>query len=126
MRKIFASVATVCALFGSASASYAFEAMLGGAFALRDHPGSRHPIMILESGDIVNIDHCNNSWCAVRHGPHVGYIYMPKVLDGNVYGPRGGVAGVQDGGPAEIGADIVTAPIGAAGNAVNAGVSILQ
>jgi hypothetical protein len=121
MRKICVSLAFVFALIGSGSVACAFEAMLGGSFALQDHPGARHPIMILESGDIVSIDHCDKSWCAVKHGPHVGYIYMPKVLDGKVYGPRG-VAGVQDDGPAEI----ITAPLHAAGDVVTAGVSILQ
>jgi hypothetical protein len=121
MRKICISLAAVFALIASASVASAFEAMLGGSFALRDHPGARHSIMVLEPGDIVSIDHCEKSWCAVKHGPHVGYIYMPKVLDGKIYGPRG-VAGVQDDGPAEI----ITAPFHAAGDVVNAGVSILQ
>jgi hypothetical protein len=126
MRNICVSLAAASALLASASASYAFEAMLGGPFALRDHPGARHALMTLEAGDIVKIDHCNKSWCAVTHGPHVGYIYMPHVLDGRIYGPHGDVVGVQDGGPAEIGAGIVTAPIDAAGEALNAGVSILR
>ncbi|WP_424362886.1 hypothetical protein [Methylocystis parvus] len=126
MRKIYISLLAVSALLASGAAANAFEAMLGGAFALRDHPGARHPIMVLQAGDIVMIDHCDKSWCAVTHGPHVGYIYMPRVLDGRVYGPHGDVMGVQDGGPAEIGASIVTAPINAAGDVLNAGVSVLQ
>jgi hypothetical protein len=126
MRKLHVILVAIGAVIGSASSAFAFQAMLGGNFALHDHPGSRHHVMVLAAGDIVNIDHCERSWCAVTHGPHVGYIYMPRVLDGRVYGPRGDVAGVQDDGPAEIGAAIVGAPIDAAGQAVNAGVSILQ
>lgn len=126
MRKVYVSLLAASALLGSGAAANAFEAMLGGAFALRDHPGARHSVMVLQPGDIVKIDRCDKSWCAVTHGPHVGYIYMPRVLDGTIYGPRGDVMGAQDGGPAEIGAGIVTAPFDAAGEALNAGVSILQ
>lgn len=118
---LIAAVASV----GSASSASAFEAMLGGNFMLHAHPNGPH-LMTLAAGDIINIDHCNHSWCAVSHGPHAGYIYMPRVLDGTVYGPRGGVAGYQDGGPAELGVAIVSAPVMAAGQIVDAGVSVLR
>jgi hypothetical protein len=125
MRKLCYSVIAALALAVSASSASAFEAMLGGNVILHAHPNGRH-LMTLAAGDIVDIDHCNHSWCAVTHGEHAGYLYLPRVADGNVYGPRGGAAGVQDGGPAELAAGIVTAPVRAAGNVVNAGVSILR
>lgn len=126
MRKLCLSLVAAVAVLGAAPAAYAFEAMLGGSFGLHEHPGSRHHIMTLGAGDIVNIDHCDHGWCAVTHGPHSGYIYLSRVLDGRVYGPRGGTMGVQDSGPAELGAAIVTAPFDAAGEVLDAGVSVLR
>jgi hypothetical protein len=122
MRKLCLSVIAAGALVGSAPGASAFEAMLGGNFALHDHPRSHHHIMILGAGGIVNIDHCDHGWCAVTHGPHTGYIYLTHVLDGRVYGPRDGSYGYRDGGPAEL----FTAPANAAGEAFDAGVSILH
>lgn len=112
MRKLCLSLVAVGALVGSVSTASAFEAMLGGNFALYDRPHSRHQIMTLGAGEIVNIDRCDRGWCVVTQ-PQAGYIYWSRVLDGNVYGPRGGV------GPAEAAAGLVTAPI-------NAGLSILR
>jgi hypothetical protein len=126
MRKPYFSVVAAGALIATVPCASAYEAMLGGNFALHARPYSRHHIMTLAAGDIVNIDHCNHDWCAVTHGPHAGYLYMPRTLDGHVYGPRGGTAGVQDGGPAEVGADLVGAPFDAVGNALDAGVSIMR
>jgi hypothetical protein len=125
MRKLYLSITAAGALVGWASTTSAFEAMLGGNFALHPHPYSRHHIMTLGAGDIVNINNCDHGWCAVTHGPHAGYIYLSRVLDGTIYGPRGGTYGEQDGGLAEIGG-AVAAPFNAAGDAVNAGVSFLR
>ncbi|QGM99298.1 hypothetical protein [Methylocystis parvus] len=125
MRKLRLSLLALAALAGGASNANAYEAMLGGNFVLHTQPHGRH-LMTLAAGDIVNIDHCDHSWCAVTHGPHAGYLYMPRTLDGNLYGPHGGVAGYQDGGPAELGLAVISAPVDAAGDVVNAGVSVLR
>ena len=122
MRKLCLSLIAAGALVGWASTACAFEAMLGGNFGLYAHPHWRHHIMTLGAGDIVNIDNCDRGWCAVTHGPHAGYIHVSRVLDGRVYGPRGGVAGYRDGGATEL----FTAPADAAGEALDAGVSILR
>lgn len=125
MCRLRVCLAAVGALIGLISTASAFEAMLGGTFALHPRPNSRHHIMLLGAGEIVDIDRCNHGWCLVRHGEHTGYVYMPRVLDGNVYGPgRGG--GGSDDGFADVGAGVVTAPVRAAGEAVDAGVSILR
>jgi len=123
MRKLCLSLIAAFSL--AATGANAYEAMLGGNFVLHSAPHGHH-LMTLAAGDIVDIDHCNRSWCAVTHGPHTGYLYMPRTLDGNAYGPHGGVAGYQDGGPAELGAAIVTAPVMAAGTVLDAGVSVLR
>jgi len=130
MRKLCLSLIAAGALVGSVSNASAFEAMLGGDFPLHTRPHGHH-IMTLVYGDIVNIDRCDHSWCWVTHGPDAGYIYMSRVLDGRVYGPRGGGYGgggygYGDGGLLGVGADIVTAPVSAAGDVVDAGVSILR
>lgn len=125
MRKLCLSLIAAGALLGAAPAASAFEAMLGGDFPLHNRPHGRH-LMTLGYGDIVNIDKCDHSWCWVTHGPHAGYIYMSHVLDGTVYGPRGAGYGYRDGGLAEVGAGVVTAPIDAAGDVLDAGVSILR
>ncbi|HEY8163180.1 MAG TPA: hypothetical protein VIF34_13070 [Methylocystis sp.] len=121
MRKLCYSLFAGLAFVGCASNALAFEAMLGGNFILHAQPNGRHLVM-LAAGDTVDIDHCNHGWCAVTHGDHAGYLYMPRVLDGNVYGPRGGGGG----GPAELVTGVVTAPVAAAGQVVDAGVSILR
>jgi hypothetical protein len=59
MRKLWLSLIAAGALVGSVSTASAFEAMLGGDFALHPHPYSRHHIMTLGGGEIVNIDNCN-------------------------------------------------------------------
>lgn len=125
MRKFCLTLLSAAAFVGFVSSASAFEAMLGGNFALHTHPGGHH-LMTLAAGDIVNIDHCDHNWCAVTHGPHAGYLYMPRVVDGVLYGPRGGTAGYADGGPAEVGLGLVAAPVQAAGDIVDAGVSILR
>jgi hypothetical protein len=48
------------------------------------------------------------------------------VLDGRVYGPRGDVAGYRDGGPAEVGADVVAAAFNAASEVVSASVDVMR
>jgi hypothetical protein len=127
MRKLCLSLLAAAAFVGAATSASAFEALLGGNFILHAQPHGRH-LLTLGAGDIVNIDHCNHSWCAVTHGPHSGYLYLPRVFDGNVYGPQEGVigVGVRDGGPAELGLGVITAPVDAAGHVLDAGVSILR
>lgn len=126
MRKLYFFLVTASAFIGWISAAAAFEAMLGGTFGLHPHPHSRQHITTLGAGEIVDIDRCDRSWCLVRHNEHTGYVYLPRVLDGNVYGSRTGGGGYGDGGLAGVGADIVTAPVSAADQAINAGVSILR
>lgn len=126
MRKLCLSLIAAGAFVGSVSAASAFEAMLGGNFGLHAQPYAHRHIMTLHAGDIVNISECDHGWCAVTHGPHSGYIYLSRVLDGRLYGPRGGVYGTQDDGPAEVGAASASTPFDAAGDAVDAGVSILR
>jgi hypothetical protein len=126
MRKLLPFLATAGVFFGSVSFASAFEAMLGGNFNLHARPGSRHHIMTLGAGEVVDIDHCKRSWCAVTHGPHAGYIYLTKMLDGHVYGPGAGAAGVAGGDPIDAGVGLVTAPVAAAGAVVTAGVSVLR
>jgi hypothetical protein len=122
MRNLCLSILAAGALIGASSAAFAFEAMLGGNFALHAYPHSRQHLMTLGAGDIVDIDHCDHGWCAVKHGPHAGYIYLSRVLDGRIYGPRDGAKGYRDDGPAEL----FTAPIEAASDVLDAGVSILR
>ena len=126
MRKFYLSLVSAAAFFGFVANASAFEAMLGGNFALHAHPGGHHHLMVLSAGDIVNVDHCDHNWCAVTHGPHAGYLYMPRVVDGVLYGPKGGTAGAYDDGPAELGLGLVAAPVQAAGQIVDAGVSVLR
>jgi hypothetical protein len=125
MHKLCLSLVAAGAFLCPAPAAFAFEAMLGGNFALHSNPHSGRHIMILGAGDIVNIDHCDHGWCAVTHGPHAGYIYLSRVLDGRVYGPRGGAYGTRDDGLAEV-SDALATPFNAAGDALDAGVSILR
>jgi hypothetical protein len=126
VRKLCLSLVAAGALVGSLSSASAFEAMLGGSFALHPQPHSHQYIVTLGAGDIVNINSCDRGWCAVTHGPHVGYIYLNRILDGRVYGPRGGAYGYRDGGLAEVGANVVAAPFNAAGNVLDTGFSILR
>jgi hypothetical protein len=126
MHKLCLSLLIGGVLLSSLSAASAYEAMLGGAFALHAHPRSSGHIMTLGAGEIVNIDHCDHSWCAVTHGPHAGYIYMPRVLDGHVYNPYRPGGGYSDGGIVEGATSLLGAPVNAAGEAVDAGVSILR
>jgi Bacterial SH3 domain len=126
MRELRIALLAGAALVGSLSAASAFDAMLGGNFTLYSAPHSRAHVMTLGAGEIVDVDHCDHGWCAVRHGPHSGYIYMPHVLDGRAYNPHARRHGGGGGGIFEAGADLLGAPATAAGEVVESGVSILR
>ncbi len=117
MGKLFRCLVTAGALIGSVSSTSAFEAMLGRNFTLYAHPHSRERVMTIGAGEMVEIDACDHGWCVVTHGPHAGYIYLSRILDGNVYAEI--YRGRRYGSPADVAAGVVAAPI-------NAGVSILR
>ena len=95
-RPIFAGVA----MAATASAAFAFDAMVTAPTALRTHASHRAAVIeVIPANAVIDMAHCYRGWCEAAYAGQMGYVYTPVLVSGEPVSPA-------DEGPIEL----LTAP----------------
>ena len=93
---IFAGVA----MAATASAAFAFDAMVTSPTALRAHASHRAAVIeVIPANAVIDMAHCYRGWCEAAYAGQMGYVYTPVLVSGEPVSPA-------DEGPIEL----LTAP----------------
>ena len=93
---IFAGVA----MAATASAAFAFDAMVTAPTALRTHASHRAAVIeVIPANAVIDMAHCYRGWCEAAYAGQMGYVYTPVLVSGEPVSPA-------DEGPMEV----LTAP----------------